>query len=606
MPVAGALKRLAGPARVLMLCALCLLPVAFANAEVPLVHSQDLRDSYSLSGQWRFSPGDDPGWASPDFDDSAWQLQDMPGSWPEGGYPDTGQMAWYRLTLQLDVQAPPKFRQHLALGLRLGEIMHAYEVYAGGQLIGGVGKLPPLGEIDYDQQRVLLIPHDAVGEDGRLVLAMRVWGGPDYLVRHWAPGPYDGKYQLGDFKGLLLNGVAAETPAMVICILAITFGLYHIYLHRRKRKLDSFYWYGVMAVNIGVYCLMLNQWKYMVGWDFLLLKKIEFGALYLLPAVGLQMVSAILEMPLNRWLRAYQFSFVGAALLVLALPGHGVHAATLVYWQLWCIPLLFIAPLMLVMRLREGYLMPGYLTASLAIFGLTCVNDLVVDMVDMNTVRLMPFGFAAVMLAMGLTLGRRFAGLVDGLEHEVAQRTADLSEANQQLAEVARIDPLTGLLNRRGFIDEAEAEIRRFLRNGRDFSIVLADVDHFKKFNDRHGHACGDHVLRRIGSLLRHQLRDVDRVARWGGEEFILLLPETGRDGAVVLAEKLREYIAGNLFEYEGERLSITMTFGIATHRKGESLEACINRADTALYHGKERGRNRVMIGDYKGLTLVS
>ena len=86
----------------------------------------------------------------------------------------------------------------------------------------------------------------------------------------------------------------------------------------------------------------------------------------------------------------------------------------------------------------------------------------------------------------------------------------------------------------------------------------------------------------------------------------MLLLPETDAEGAAVLAEKLREAIAENLFEYSGQRLSITMTFGIAEHRKGEALEACIARADTALYTGKERGRNKVMIGKYRGLTLVS
>ena len=105
----------------------------------------------------------------------------------------------------------------------------------------------------------------------------------------------------------------------------------------------------------------------------------------------------------------------------------------------------------------------------------------------------------------------------------------------------------------------------------------------------------------------------MDRIARWGGEEFILLLPETDVEGAATLAEKLREAVADNVFEFGDERLGLTMTFGIASHRKGERLEACVaghirpELADAAaLYHGKERGRNKVMIGNYKGLTLVS
>ena len=128
----------------------------------------------------------------------------------------------------------------------------------------------------------------------------------------------------------------------------------------------------------------------------------------------------------------------------------------------------------------------------------------------------------------------------------------------------------------------------------------------FKQFNDLHGHVCGDHVLKRVAEILQERTRDVDRVARWGGEEFIFLLPETDTEGGAVLAEKLREAIASNLFEFDDQRLGITMTFGIAAFRKGESLDSCISRADTALYHGKEGGRNKVMIGNYKGLSLVN
>ena len=110
----------------------------------------------------------------------------------------------------------------------------------------------------------------------------------------------------------------------------------------------------------------------------------------------------------------------------------------------------------------------------------------------------------------------------------------------------------------------------------------------------------------RVSEILRDRLRDVDRAARWGGEEFILLLPETDSEGAAALAEKLRASIADNLFEFQSIRQRITMTFGVAEHRAGETLEACIARADNALYEGKESGRNKVTLGSYKGLSLIS
>jgi diguanylate cyclase (GGDEF)-like protein len=135
---------------------------------------------------------------------------------------------------------------------------------------------------------------------------------------------------------------------------------------------------------------------------------------------------------------------------------------------------------------------------------------------------------------------------------------------------------------------------------------MLADIDNFKQFNDRHGHACGDHVLTRVAGMLRERVRDVDRIARWGGEEFILLLPETDAEGAANLAGKLCQSIADNVFEYEGRRLSITLTLGVAAYRKGDSLDACIARADKALYRGKEEGRNTVAVSEPGGLSLVN
>jgi diguanylate cyclase (GGDEF)-like protein len=216
-----------------------------------------------------------------------------------------------------------------------------------------------------------------------------------------------------------------------------------------------------------------------------------------------------------------------------------------------------------------------------------------------------PYVLAVALLVIVGFLISRIGSLLNRLEHEVAERTADLDEANQELAKAARIDPLTGVMNRRGFQAEAEVEIKRFFRHDRSFALVLADIDNFKSFNDCFGHACGDQVLNRIADTLSSSVREVDRVARWGGEEFILLLPETESQGASVLAEKLREHIAQEQFEVEGGSLTMTMTFGISVHRKGETLETTIARAKIALDHGKQGGRNKVMIGNYKGLTLV-
>lgn len=199
----------------------------------------------------------------------------------------------------------------------------------------------------------------------------------------------------------------------------------------------------------------------------------------------------------------------------------------------------------------------------------------------------------------------RMAARNSRLEQQLAARTAELEEASTRLEQLAQVDPLTGLLTRRGFIEQADAEIRRVFRTDRTFSLVLVDVDDFRRCNDRFGHACGDQVLQQAAALLGERARDVDRLARWGGDEFVILLPETDTDGAVALAEQLRDTVARAPFDYRGHPLEITMTFGVSSYRRGEALDNCVARADTALTQGRKRGPNRVMIGSYRGLTLV-
>jgi diguanylate cyclase (GGDEF)-like protein len=182
------------------------------------------------------------------------------------------------------------------------------------------------------------------------------------------------------------------------------------------------------------------------------------------------------------------------------------------------------------------------------------------------------------------------------LERTVADRTEALSEANRQLATAARTDPLTSLPNRRALIERADAEIQRFRRRRGQYSIVLGDVDHFKKFNDQYGHACGDAVLKRVAKLLRQSVRGQDFIARWGGEEFILLLPDTDASGAAILAENLRTKLEDATFAHGELSLNVTMTFGIASATGDGDLDDTVARADHALYEGKLAGRNRVVI----------
>ncbi len=574
-------------------------------ADVPIISVDTARSGYSLVGQWQFQPGDNKHWAAADFNDGDWASTAIPQRWPAEGFPETGQMAWYRLTVQFDLRSPSQRADLSQLGIRLGKVMSAYELYAGGQLVGGVGKLPPLSEIDYGRRRVLEIPASAISDSGKLVLALRVWGGSDLAVSHFGGGPFEGEIEIGDYSYLLQSGIVGQMPGLLMSVLFIGFGLYHLYLHRRNRQLDYFFWFGLLAINVGVYTLMLNQWRYLLDWSFLTYAKIEYGSIYLLPAIAMQLLFSAMGQPFNRLFRIYQAGFVLAALTVVLVPGLEIHFKSLSHWQLYTLPLVFYCPWLIIRQARAGHAEARTALIGVIIFVATCLNDLSMDLAGVETIRLLPYGFVAVMLSMAVSLANRFTAVLTNLENEVSERTEQLQSANLQLAAAATHDPLTGLLNRRGFTDAAEIEVQRALRSGREFTIILADIDNFKLFNDRHGHACGDLVLQQVAEMLSRRVREADCLGRWGGEEFIFMLPETSADGAWLVAENLRESIAANVFELTNEPASVSLTFGIAAHRQGETLDNCIARADTALYQGKDQGRNRVMIGSYPGLTLV-
>jgi two-component system cell cycle response regulator len=170
---------------------------------------------------------------------------------------------------------------------------------------------------------------------------------------------------------------------------------------------------------------------------------------------------------------------------------------------------------------------------------------------------------------------------------------------NVRLETLAHTDPLTQVLNRRALAARLASELDRARRYDSVVTLLMVDLDHFKRVNDTHGHLVGDDVLREMAALLRHEARSVDLVARYGGEEFSVVLPQTGEEGAVAFAERLRERIASHPFHTSGRTpLSLTASIGVATfpsHRV-ESVDDLFARADAALYRAKADGRDRVRV----------
>ena len=179
--------------------------------------------------------------------------------------------------------------------------------------------------------------------------------------------------------------------------------------------------------------------------------------------------------------------------------------------------------------------------------------------------------------------------------HQTFQLSHALHQAYERAREMARTDELTGLANRRAFLEQGAAALDQALRYGRPLSLVMCDIDHFKPINDTHGHAAGDAVLRAVAERLRRAARVADISGRLGGEEFALLLPETGEEAAVILAERLRRDVGSQAVLYDGVVLRFTCSFGVAEHSATmERLGHLLGAADKALYRAKALGRDRV------------
>ncbi len=183
----------------------------------------------------------------------------------------------------------------------------------------------------------------------------------------------------------------------------------------------------------------------------------------------------------------------------------------------------------------------------------------------------------------------------DELEYRVEERTKELVALKQNAERMARTDQLTGLPNRRAFYEQAALIIAQAYRYGQPLTLVMLDIDHFKGVNDTHGHDAGDVVLKAVADQIDAAVRTSDVPARQGGEEFVILLPMTDLDEAVIFSERLRAHIAALDIAVHGEVLKVTCSFGIAMLSKAdEDIDALLKRSDAALYLAKDGGRNQV------------
>jgi len=222
-----------------------------------------------------------------------------------------------------------------------------------------------------------------------------------------------------------------------------------------------------------------------------------------------------------------------------------------------------------------------------------------------------PDGLAVPLLSQQRLIGILIVGRKEGsrawpaeeldLLNLLAHHVATVFE-NARLFESATYEGLTGLLRREAILEQLDRELERAQRYGRPLTIAMADLDHFKDVNDRHGHLAGDSLLRRMSQILAGGLRSTDWIGRYGGEEFLLVLPETGMEGAAAVAEKIRDRVQGTLVPLDdGAPVHVTVSIGLASLDEGAgrapgkaTARDLIAAADRSLYAAKNAGRNRV------------
>lgn len=181
------------------------------------------------------------------------------------------------------------------------------------------------------------------------------------------------------------------------------------------------------------------------------------------------------------------------------------------------------------------------------------------------------------------------------LERRVKERTQELNERNEQLEILSITDKLTGCYNRLKLDSLLESEHEKFEQCSKEFGVIMIDLDFFKQVNDNYGHAIGDSVLKESAKIIRNSVREMDIVGRWGGEEFMIICPNTNETQAVALAERVRKSISQYDFEHTGQR---TASLGVSIVKTSDTFETLNSRADSALYEAKKNGRNKVVVSN--------
>ena len=521
-----------------------------------------------LSSVAEFALGDSPGGIA-GLDLLDWRPIRVPGSWQKAGVPEYG-YAWYRFRFSLSPAARTR-----PLAFTCSQIRDVDEAFLDGVRVGGTGAFPPAYDKGTLQARLYELPATITSAAGPHVLAIRVYNaGP--RGGGLTAAPY-----LDSLSGAFWRRSMFEAPLALVAAAIFSLGLFALFVFLRDRRQREFLLFFLLTAGVAAYVVSwLSLWSRLgVSLSFIFRANVAL-------AFALSMLFALFfhhffVLTLPKWMRfvlALQFAGMLVA-CVLPRVDDLYRVLPLCYATVIASGIRVVAVLVRKVRRRAPYAV-----TVLVGFGFIFVATLRDMAQDFG---LIPSG--------GRTeyMGAAFLVFSVLFLSVVADRMARLRVA-------AATDPLTGLPNRTGLFDRIALELARSRRSNRAVALAVLDLDRFKDFNDRFGHLAGDRLLIAMGERLSESVRATDLAVRFGGEEFVLLLPEISRDEAIRCCERIREAV-GHM-RVSGAEGGTTVSIGLAVHEPGSgptpSAGALLRVADAALYRAKAQGRDRVSVAE--------
>ena len=598
-----------------------------------------LAEKVPIGGEWKIMHGDAAEYSLTSFDDSGWQTVSLPSNTADpAGNPEAFQ--WLRKHVFIPADERGSFN-----AIRLGVIHAADEVYFNGVLIGSTGSMTDKRDINYDKIRVYALPPGIVAQGGWNVVAVRVRSAfPDIA------GIFKGSLAVGNQIDFTAHDILWDIQLVIVIFILLFSGIIFIFIGIvRSRSESEYFLVSTFMLLMAIYIFLTTQLRFSINSDFILDKGVKFSILAMMLPFCMRFIYIILLAKdengpvgklskgmdvLTKWFFIYPLIY-GVVILITGDIRTWRSLDSMVNDKV-IVVFLTVSVFIIVYMVAKGNRDALLLLGGLVLFAFTVLYDILVPEHSIHyTIGFSSFGVLALVLSMNLIVAYRFhkltfslgranveiAGHNRELEQQVREKTQSLVEANKRLEvnnrellelnsqmkaaqakleKIASTDSLTGLYNRFEIDKRLKYQAHAIKRSGESryegFSILYIDIDNFKYINDTFGHQAGDLVLVSFAEILKSVTRQVDIVARYGGDEFIVLMPNTDYEGAKEAADRIAERLekADSFRQYIQElkkhpvsiddKYRLSGSYGIAVYQADETIDDMIKRADKALY----------------------